>query len=156
MDATFSVEHSSFGVIKNHELKPGGKDIPVTEDNKKEYVRLYVNYRFMRGIEQQFLALQKGFHELIPSQLLRPFDERELELVIGGLGTIDINDWKVNTRLKNCTPDTPVVKWFWQIVESYGEEMRARLLQFVTGSSRVPLQGFKALQGNLLILLPNS
>ncbi|KZC13825.1 E3 ubiquitin-protein ligase SMURF2, partial [Dufourea novaeangliae] len=148
LDATFSVEHSSFGVLKNHELKPGGKDIPVTEENKREYVRLYVNYRFMRGIEQQFLALQKGFHELISPQLLRPFDERELELVIGGLGTIDINDWKLHTRLKHCTPDTPVVKWFWQIVESYGEEMRARLLQFVTGSSRVPLQGFKALQGS--------
>jgi E3 ubiquitin ligase SMURF1/2 len=54
----------------------------------------------MRGIEQQFLALQKGFTELIPSQLLRPFDERELELVIGGLGSIDINDWRSNTRLK--------------------------------------------------------
>lgn len=62
--------------------------------------RLYVNYRFMRGIEQQFLALQKGFTELIPSQLLRPFDEREMELVIGGLGSIDINDWCSNTRLK--------------------------------------------------------
>ncbi|XP_015112357.1 E3 ubiquitin-protein ligase SMURF2 [Diachasma alloeum] len=148
LDAAFSVEHSSFGVLRNHELKPGGKDITVTEENKREYVRLYVNYRFMRGIEQQFLALQKGFHELIPPQLLRPFDERELELVIGGLGTIDINDWKTHTRLKHCTPDTPVVKWFWQIVESYGEEMRARLLQFVTGSSRVPLQGFKALQGS--------
>ncbi|XP_074102664.1 SMAD specific E3 ubiquitin protein ligase isoform X2 [Cotesia typhae] len=148
LDASFSVEHSSFGVLRNHELKPGGKDITVTEENKREYVRLYVNYRFMRGIEQQFLALQKGFHELIPPQLLRPFDERELELVIGGLGSIDINDWKMNTRLKHCNPDTPVVKWFWQIVESYGEEMRARLLQFVTGSSRVPLQGFKALQGS--------
>lgn len=147
LDAAFSVEHSSFGVLRNHELKPGGKDITVTEENKREYVKLYVNYRFMRGIEQQFLALQKGFHELIPPQFLRPFDERELELVIGGLGQIDINDWKLHTRLKHCTPETPVVKWFWQIVESYGEEMRARLLQFVTGSSRVPLQGFKALQG---------
>ncbi|NWY21653.1 SMUF1 ligase, partial [Aphelocoma coerulescens] len=33
-------------------------------------------------------------------------------------------------------------------VELFDEERRARLLQFVTGSSRVPLQGFKALQGN--------
>ncbi|KAF7993940.1 hypothetical protein HCN44_011209 [Aphidius gifuensis] len=148
LDSSFSVEHSSFGVLRNHELKPGGKDITVNEENKLEYVKLYVNYRFMRGIEQQFLSLQKGFHELIPPQLLRPFDERELELVIGGLGSIDIADWKLHTRLKHCTPDTPVVKWFWQIVESYGEEMRARLLQFVTGSSRVPLQGFKALQGS--------
>ncbi|KAJ9577603.1 hypothetical protein L9F63_005790 [Diploptera punctata] len=148
IDTTFSVEHNSFGVLRVHELKPEGRDIMVTEENKKEYVKLYVNYRFMRGIEQQFLALHKGFTELIPCQLLRPFDERELELVIGGLGSIDINDWRNNTRLKHCTPETPVVRWFWQIVEEYGEEMRARLLQFVTGSSRVPLQGFKALQGS--------
>ncbi|XP_059470031.1 E3 ubiquitin-protein ligase SMURF2 [Neocloeon triangulifer] len=148
IDTTFSVEHNSFGELKEHELKPGGKDIPVTEENKKEYVRLYVNYRFMRGIEQQFLALQKGFSELVPTHMLRPFEEHELELVIGGLGSIDIEDWKQNTRLKHCTLETPVVKWFWQIVEIYSAEMRARLLQFVTGSSRVPLQGFKALQGS--------
>uniref|UniRef100_A0A8D8VAB3 HECT-type E3 ubiquitin transferase n=2 Tax=Cacopsylla melanoneura TaxID=428564 RepID=A0A8D8VAB3_9HEMI len=148
LDTTFAVEVNSFGVLKVHELKGGGKEMQVTEDNKKEYVRLYVNWRFMRGIEQQFLALQKGFTEIVPIHLLRPFDERELELVIGGLTSIDINDWRQHTRLKHCTPDTAVVKWFWQIVEIYSEEMRARLLQFVTGSSRVPLQGFKALQGS--------
>ncbi|XP_046660862.1 E3 ubiquitin-protein ligase SMURF2 isoform X2 [Homalodisca vitripennis] len=148
IDTTFAVEVNSFGVLKVHELKTGGKDIIVTEENKKEYVKLYVNYRFMRGIEQQFLALQKGFTEIVPAQLMRPFDERELELIIGGLGSIDIQDWKANTRLKHCSAETPVVQWFWQIVENYSEEMRARLLQFVTGSSRVPLQGFKALQGS--------
>jgi len=148
IDTTFSVEHDSFGVIKVHELKKNGKNIPVTEQNKKEYVKLYVNFRFMQGIEQQFLALQKGFNELIPQHFLKPFDERELELVIGGLGTIDLHDWKSNTRLKHCSPDTPQVIWFWKIVSGYDEEMRARLLQFVTGSSRVPLQGFKALQGS--------
>ncbi|XP_014270520.1 E3 ubiquitin-protein ligase SMURF2 [Halyomorpha halys] len=148
IDTTFAVECNSFGVLKVHELKTGGKDLPLTEENKKEYVKLYVNYRFMRGIEQQFLALQKGFTELIPTHLLRPFDENELELIIGGLGSIDIVDWKANTRLKHCTPSTPVVVWFWQIVENFSEEMRARLLQFVTGSSRVPLQGFKSLQGS--------
>lgn len=54
----------------------------------------------MRGIEQQFLSLQKGFHELIPANLLRPFDERELELLIGGICKIDTADWQANTRLK--------------------------------------------------------
>ncbi|KAK9712925.1 HECT-domain (ubiquitin-transferase) [Popillia japonica] len=127
LDTTFSVENNSFGAIKVHELKPGGATFAVTEENK---------------------PLQKGFTELIPPALLRPFDERELELVISGIATIDIADWKANTRLKHCTPETPVVQWFWQVVESYSEEMRARLLQFVTGSSRVPLQGFKALQGS--------
>lgn len=42
--------------------------------------RLYVNWRFMRGIEAQFLALQKGFNELIPQHLLKPFDQKELEV----------------------------------------------------------------------------
>uniref|UniRef100_W8C5H1 E3 ubiquitin-protein ligase SMURF1 n=3 Tax=Ceratitis capitata TaxID=7213 RepID=W8C5H1_CERCA len=148
IDSTFSVENNSFGALVVHELKPSGSSILVTEDNKREYVKLYVNYRFMRGIEQQFLALQKGFCELVPSQLLRPFDERELELVIGGISSIDVNDWRINTRLKHCTPETSQVVWFWQVVESYSSEMRARLLQFVTGSSRVPLQGFRALQGS--------
>uniref|UniRef100_A0A8C5GSA5 E3 ubiquitin-protein ligase SMURF1 n=1 Tax=Gouania willdenowi TaxID=441366 RepID=A0A8C5GSA5_GOUWI len=147
LDHTFCVEHNAYGEIIPHELKPNGKSIPVTEDTKKEYVRLYVNWRFLHGIEAQFLALQKGFNEVIPQHLLKSFDEKELELIVCGLGKIDISDWKSNTRLKHCTPDSNVVKWFWKAVESFDEERRARLLQFVTGSSRVPLQGFKALQG---------
>ncbi|XP_055448332.1 E3 ubiquitin-protein ligase SMURF2 isoform X3 [Psammomys obesus] len=147
LDHTFCVEHNAYGEIIQHELKPNGKSIPVSEENKKEYVRLYVNWRFLRGIEAQFLALQKGFNEVIPQHLLKTFDEKELELIICGLGKIDVSDWKVNTRLKHCTPDSNVVKWFWKAVEFFDEERRARLLQFVTGSSRVPLQGFKALQG---------
>uniref|UniRef100_A0A671TPP6 HECT-type E3 ubiquitin transferase n=1 Tax=Sparus aurata TaxID=8175 RepID=A0A671TPP6_SPAAU len=147
LDHTFCVEHNAYGEIIQHELKPNGKSIPVSEDTKKEYVRLYVNWRFLHGIEAQFLALQKGFNEVIPQHLLKSFDEKELELIVCGLGKIDISDWKSNTRLKHCTPDSNIVKWFWKAVESFDEERRARLLQFVTGSSRVPLQGFKALQG---------
>lgn len=60
IDSTFSVENNSFGVLKVHELKANGAALAVTETNKREYVKLYVNYRFMRGIEQQFLALQRG------------------------------------------------------------------------------------------------
>ena len=73
-----------------------------------------------------------------------------LQLMICGLGKIDVTDWKSHTRLKHCSPDTSVVVWFWRAVDEYDEERRARLLQFVTGSSRVPLQGFKALQGAVL------
>lgn len=80
LDHTFCVEHNAYGEIIQHELKPNGKSVPVTQDNKKEYVRLYVNWRFLRGIEAQFLALQKGFNEVIPQHLLKAFDEKELEV----------------------------------------------------------------------------
>lgn len=52
-------------------------------------------------------------------QLLRPFDERELELIIGGLQAIDVQDWRANTRLKHCTPETPQVQWFWQVCNHF-------------------------------------
>ena len=48
IDTTFSVEHDSFGVLKVHELKKNGRNIQVTESNKKEYVKLYVTYRYFR------------------------------------------------------------------------------------------------------------
>ena len=70
-----------------------------------------------------------------------------LQLIVSGIGKIDVDDWRKNTRLKNCSESSNLVQWFWQAVESYDDECRARLLQFVTGSSRVPINGFKALQG---------
>lgn len=114
-DSTFSVEHDRFGCITNHDLKPNGQDIPVTNENKKEYVHLYVQWRFKVGVDKQFMALQKGFHELIPPHLLKSFDERELELIVSGLGSVDVDDWRANTRLKHCTQDTDVIQWFWKV-----------------------------------------
>ncbi|PAA78814.1 hypothetical protein BOX15_Mlig011885g1 [Macrostomum lignano] len=152
LEHTFSVEHQSFGAMEVHELIPGGKSVPVTQDNKREYVQLYVRWRCLQGIEAQLLALQRGFHELLPPDrlpALRDFDERELELMLNGLGRIDVDDWRSNTRLKRCRHDDAVVRWFWEAVESFSPEQRARLLQFVTGSSRLPLQGFSALRGSV-------
>lgn len=147
LERSFSVDNHNFGEHQILDLIPNGRNVPVTEENKQEYVRLYVNHRFKRGIEHQFQALLKGFQEVIPPESLHAFDEKELAILISGFDQIDIDDWKANTRLKHCNPDAPIVKWFWKVVESYSEEKRARLLQFVTGSPRVPLQGFKALQG---------
>ena len=61
------------------------------------------------------MALQEGFHELIPARLLKDFDERELELLVSGLGKIDVEDWRNHTKLKNCTPNTNTVRWFWKV-----------------------------------------
>ena len=72
------------------ELKPGGNDVPVTEDNKKEYVDLIVEYRISRRVKEQFEAFMSGFSELVPQDLVNVFDERELELLIGGMSEIDV------------------------------------------------------------------
>ena len=77
---SFVVDHDHFGKLTAHELKPGGKDILVTEENKEDYVRLYVQWRLHRGTLSQFSSLVKGFHELVPCDMLKGFDEKELEV----------------------------------------------------------------------------
>jgi E3 ubiquitin-protein ligase NEDD4 len=72
------------------ELKPGGADVPVTEENKKEYVDFVVDYRISKRVKEQFDAFMSGFSELIPLDLVTVFDERELELLIGGMSEIDV------------------------------------------------------------------
>jgi E3 ubiquitin-protein ligase HUWE1 len=75
------------------------------------------------------------------------FTEQELELLISGLPDIDIDDWKNNTDYTGYTSSSPQIVWFWRAVRSFAKEERAKLLQFVTGTSKVPLNGFKELEG---------
>lgn len=95
LDESFSVTEDRFGEIIEVELKPGGAHIAVTEENKKEYVEAVVEYRTKTRIKEQTTALQEGFRELIPSELIDVFDERELELLIGGMSEIDtyVSSW---------------------------------------------------------------
>ena len=79
-----------FGEMVTIELKPGGADIAVTEENKKDYVELVVEYRISKRVQEQFEAFMSGFNELIPQELINVFDERELELLIGGMSEIDV------------------------------------------------------------------
>jgi len=86
------------------ELKPGGTDVSVTEDNKKEYVEHVVDYRISKRVKDQFDAFMSGFSELIPQDLITVFDERELELLIGGMSEIDVY---VSSTSFFCCPGRP-------------------------------------------------
>lgn len=90
IDETFTTTEDRFGEMVTVDLKPGGADVPVTEENKKEYVDLVVEYRISKRVKEQFDAFMSGFSELIPQDLITVFDERELELLIGGMSEIDV------------------------------------------------------------------
>jgi E3 ubiquitin-protein ligase NEDD4 len=89
-----------------------------------------------------------GFNELIPTDLVNVFDERELELLIGGIADIDVDDWKKHTDYRGYTESDEVVQHFWKCIRSWDAEQKSRLLQFATGTSRIPVNGFKDLQGS--------
>ncbi|KAM7199369.1 hypothetical protein V8F20_005764 [Naviculisporaceae sp. PSN 640] len=148
LDQTFSTEDERFGVITVEDLIPNGRNIEVTNENKKEYVDLMVKWRIEKRIAEQFQAFKEGFHELIPHDLINVFDERELELLIGGIAEIDVDDWKKHTDYRGYTESDEVIQFFWQTVRSWDGEQKSRLLQFTTGTSRIPVNGFKDLQGS--------
>eukprot|EP00127_Corallochytrium_limacisporum_P007105 Clim_evm24s242 gene=Clim_evmTU24s242 len=145
---TFSVDYEVYGDQRHHELKENGTNVAVTNANKQEYVDKIVEWHFLRGIDHQLEAFLNGIYEMVPLQLLRLFDEQELELVICGLGDIDLDDLRKNTEYKNCSENDMVIKWFWKAVNTYDVERKVRFVQFVTGTSRIPVSGFRDLQGS--------
>ncbi|KAL5481313.1 hypothetical protein EMCRGX_G021449 [Ephydatia muelleri] len=142
----FSVKNSTFEELQD-DLKPNGRNICVTEENKNEYVDLMVNWRLVERVKEQMNAFMKGFGDVISPMLIQVFDERELEYLMGGLAEIDVEDWKRNTEYIGYKATDDIIVWFWRVVSNYDNEMRARLLQFVTGTSKVPMNGFAELQG---------
>ncbi|KAG6335883.1 hypothetical protein ID866_3220 [Astraeus odoratus] len=148
IDETFTTTEERFGELVTIELKPGGTDVNVTEENKKEYVDLVVEYRISKRVKDQFDAFMSGFAELIPQDLITVFDERELELLIGGMSEIDVDDWCKHTDYRGYEMNDEVIQWFWKCVRSWPPERKSRLLQFATGTSRIPVNGFKDLQGS--------
>lgn len=131
--------------------------------------RLITEWRIQRRVEDQFKAFLSGFNELIPQELINVFDERELEvssnvvrtrsiefdivtvlpqLLIGGMSEIDVDDWMKHTDYRGYQQGDEVVQWFWRAVKTWPAEKKSRLLQFSTGTSRIPVNGFKDLQGS--------
>ncbi|ODV87710.1 hypothetical protein CANARDRAFT_5025 [[Candida] arabinofermentans NRRL YB-2248] len=145
---TFSIEEDRFGEKVVIDLKPDGRNIDVTNENKREYVELKTEWIISKPVEAQFKAFMDGFNEMIPQELVSVFDERELELLIGGLAAIDIEDWKKHTDYRGYQESDEVIQWFWKCISEWEGEQRARLLQFTTGTSRIPVNGFKDLQGS--------
>ncbi|EPY50204.1 HECT-type ubiquitin ligase E3 Ptr1 [Schizosaccharomyces cryophilus OY26] len=143
----FAVEKDVFGEKTIVDLIPNGRNIPVTELNKHDYVNRMVDYKLVESVKDQLQSLLEGFSDIIPPNLIQIFNEQELELLISGLPEIDIDDWRNNTEYHGYNVSSPQIQWFWRAVRSFDEEERAKLLQFATGTSKVPLNGFKELEG---------
>ncbi|XP_005105292.1 E3 ubiquitin-protein ligase Su(dx) [Aplysia californica] len=148
LELFFCADFEVLGKVEQHDLKTGGSDIRVTEENKEEYLDLMTNWRFTRGVEEQTKAFLAGFNEVVPLQWLQYFDERELELMLCGMQEIDVDDWEKNTTYRHYQRNSKQVAWFWKMVREIDNEKRTRLLQFVTGTCRLPVGGFAELMGS--------
>ncbi|XP_056439707.1 NEDD4-like E3 ubiquitin-protein ligase WWP1 isoform X2 [Gadus chalcogrammus] len=148
LEMFFSVDMEILGKITSHDLKADGTNVQVTEENKEEYISLMAEWRFSRGVEGQTKAFLDGFNEVVPLQWLQYFDEKELEVMLCGMQEVDLQDWQRNTVYRHYTRNSKQIIWFWQLVKEVDNEVRLRLMQFVTGTCRLPLGGFAELMGS--------
>ncbi|KAF0709619.1 Aste57867_5844 [Aphanomyces stellatus] len=142
---TFSATEMQGTAMVEVDLVPNGHLRPVTDANKHEYARRLVHYLLFGRVEEQMLALIQGVYDIVPPELLMPFDHKEFELVLCGLSEVDVADWQANTVTSSNLKESEQLQWFWEVVDSMNANDRSKLLQYATGSSRVPVQGFKGL-----------
>lgn len=92
----------------------------------------------------------KGFNDVLPINLVAEyFTPAELELVLCGVADIDVDDWMNHTEYRDgYNAQSETIKHFWEILKyEFSNEERVKLLQFVTGSSGLPYEGFAGLRG---------
>ncbi len=148
----FTTSEECMGEVSVVPLVPDGENVDLTAENLIEYIELITKYRLISRVENQMKEMLRGFTEVIPESLLTIFDFQELELLLCGLPNIDVTDWMENTRYSGLFQEGDdmheVCLWFWEIVREMDDELRAKLLQFVTGTAGVSAKGFGILQGN--------
>jgi len=139
----------------NIELKPNGKDILLTMNNIEEYINLIYDYLFYKGIEPVIKSFKEGFNLNFNIEKLKCFTCFEIvEYICGSLD----KKWDENILFENVKPDhgyTSKSKIFINLVKfmsSLDKNYRRKFLMFVTGSSRLPLGGFKALSPKLTVV----
>ena len=136
--------------VHNHmhtfELKKNGKDMRVV--NLEDYIKHRIN--FMIGTYEPFVKIIRNtIFQYIPNDVITNFNSDELELIINGRPYIDVEEWKMYTKYKEPYNERHyIIIWFWKIVSNLDQNELSNLLLFSTGSSRVPLGGFSALESN--------
>ncbi|KAG2070327.1 HECT-domain-containing protein [Suillus decipiens] len=143
----FTVAIEEFGVAKAVDLIPDGSNVPVTRENRLQYIYLTSHYRLSKQIKLQSEAFFEGLSDMIDPKWLRMFNQQELQILLGGVNApVDIQDLRAHTQYGGLYDnEEPTIQTFWKVLEGFDQEQRRLFLRFVTSCSRPPLLGFKQL-----------
>ncbi|GFG40937.1 hypothetical protein Cfor_04032 [Coptotermes formosanus] len=143
----FEVTREVFGEVRVQPLKAGGENIPVTQENKKEFVELYVDLVLNKSVETHFKAFSTGFHKVCGGRVLELFHSHELMAVVVGNENYDWEVLQRNAEYKNgYTENDETIQMFWEVFHELPEEEKRKFLLFLTGSVRIPVQGMKEMK----------
>ncbi|KAL4073187.1 hypothetical protein V8B97DRAFT_2022994 [Scleroderma yunnanense] len=153
LSLNFTVATEEFGVTKVRDLISNGSNVPVTRENRLQYICRVSHYRLTEQIRSQSKAFFEGLSEMIDQKWLRMFNQQELQILLGGVNSpIDLVDLRQHTQYGGLYNDEdPTIQALWKVLEGFDQEQRKAFLRFVTSCSRPPLLGFKQLHPNFAI-----
>jgi ubiquitin-protein ligase E3 A len=146
---TFEISYDVYGAIKTFPLCNNGQDVIVTNDNRQNYVRLYIRHLIEESVKRQFHAFHDGFYLVCGGIALSMCRSEELELLICGVDSQEMNfvDLEMGAGYDDgYHAHHSLIQAFWTMVHDMTLEQKKKLLIFVTASDRVPLKGLGQLQ----------
>ncbi|XP_075216704.1 HECT and RLD domain containing E3 ubiquitin ligase 4 isoform X2 [Lycorma delicatula] len=143
----FEITREVFGEVKVYELKSGGSSIPVTLDNKKEFVDLYVDFVLNTSVARHYRAFHDAFHKVCGGYVLKLFHAEELMAVVIGNENYDWDALESNASYKGeYSSSHPTIRLFWEVFHELPLAEKKKFLLFLTGTDRIPIQGMKAIK----------
>ncbi|EAS35810.3 HECT domain-containing protein [Coccidioides immitis RS] len=149
------------GILKGSSSKLRERRVPsppeheaplVTNANREQFVNDYIFWLTDKSIRPQYEAFARGFYTCLDRTALSIFTPQALKSVVEGIQEIDMDELEKHTRYEGYNPEDRVIRDFWDVVKTYPQEKRSRLLEFVTASDRVPVKGVSSL---LFIIMKN-
>ncbi|KAK9795199.1 hypothetical protein WJX73_005563 [Symbiochloris irregularis] len=149
LQLTFQVEQEGEFGAANHliDLVPDGGNCPVTSYNAREYADKYAQHLLSTSIAPQFNAFREGFRKLCAGPGIARFRPEELEQLVCGSRDLDFVELESACHYEDgFTSTSEVIRWFWEVAHSLPETAKRKLLGFITGSDRVPVDGLRNLK----------
>lgn len=145
----FSVSYDFFGETRVVDLVPDGRNIAVTLLNRTSYVERLVAWTCTESVSKQFHEFARGFSDVTHGPALALFRAEELENLICGevSADIDLSQLQAVTLYDGgYNPEHQTIKNFWEVVVPLPVELKRKLLFFSTGSDRIPVGGLRTMR----------
>ncbi|EEP76421.1 conserved hypothetical protein [Uncinocarpus reesii 1704] len=129
------------------QLLPDGADISVTLENVQLYVDKVIDMTLGIGVRSQIDAFRSGFSQVFSYSALKAFTPNELVMLFGQVE----EDWSIETLMDSIKADhgfnmdSRSVRNLLETMSKFTLQQRRDFLQFVTGSPKLPIGGFKSL-----------
>ena len=135
------------GTNQEIELVQGGRNIFLNDQNKSIFINKVIYVEAIMPYEEQIKYIQKGLFSILGDGIQGVFTEEEMNFMISGQDDIDLRDLKENIIYKGeYNENHPVIKMFWEKLVTLNKNELIKFLQFSTGSSAVPIDGFGSLK----------